>query len=469
MRSDVIVLGGGPVGLATAMLLARDGREVTILEKDPQSPPATADEAWERWERRGVGQFHQAHGMHPKFRHVLDAELPDVRDELIDSGARVWNPLSSLPLMDRSPRDGDDRFTAITARRPILESAMARVAEDTAGVKVLRGVAAEGPIAGTSLVDGVPHVVGVRTNDGAEMTADLIVDAMGRRSRFCDWVTSLHGRPPYEEASDVGFAYYTRHYRSADGTLPEFRGMPISLIGSILLLTLHGDNGTTMVAFAVMAGDRPLKALRNNDSFERVVRSIPHAAHWVDSEPLHDVIAMAGVLDRYRRFVIDDEPVVTGMVAVGDASQCTNPTAGRGMSVGLMHATLLRDSMRDTGDDPVALAIDFDAATEEQITPWYRQQVEADEQRASDFRAVIDGRDLPASSDPGAQMRTAFLMAAMSDPDVLRALFETTGCLALPHEVMARPEIAKKVEACVGLEPPQPRGPSRAELVALLS
>jgi len=33
--SNIVVLGAGLNGLATAMLLARDGHEVTILERDP--------------------------------------------------------------------------------------------------------------------------------------------------------------------------------------------------------------------------------------------------------------------------------------------------------------------------------------------------------------------------------------------------------------------------------------------------
>ena len=53
---------------------------------------------------------------------------------------------------------------------------------------------------------------------------------------------------------------------------------------------------------------------------ERVVRACPLQAHWFDGgEPIGDVEVMAGVLDKYRRFVVDDRPVVTGIVSVGDA------------------------------------------------------------------------------------------------------------------------------------------------------
>ena len=53
----VVVTGGGLIGLSTAMLLAKDGHQVTVLERDPNPPPATPAEAWELWERRGVNQF----------------------------------------------------------------------------------------------------------------------------------------------------------------------------------------------------------------------------------------------------------------------------------------------------------------------------------------------------------------------------------------------------------------------------
>src|SRR5688500_12710440 len=93
---SVIVVGGGPIGLLSAMLLARDGHDVSVLEKDADSTPPSADDAWGRWERGGVAQFRQAHYMQAKFRHLLDAELPDVRDEIAAAGGIRHSLLSGL-------------------------------------------------------------------------------------------------------------------------------------------------------------------------------------------------------------------------------------------------------------------------------------------------------------------------------------------------------------------------------------
>ena len=85
--SKVIVLGGGICGLASALMLARDGHDVTVLERDPAPPPESPERAWEAWERQGVVQFRQAHYMQPRGTRVLEAELPDVLAAIADAGA----------------------------------------------------------------------------------------------------------------------------------------------------------------------------------------------------------------------------------------------------------------------------------------------------------------------------------------------------------------------------------------------
>ena len=74
-----------------------------------------------------------------------------------------------------------------------------------------------------------------------------------------------------------------------------------------------------------------LKELRDVDCYTRVLRACPLQAHWLDGQAITGVLAMAGILDRYRRFVANGAPVATGFAAVGDAWASTNPSAGRGL------------------------------------------------------------------------------------------------------------------------------------------
>jgi 2-polyprenyl-6-methoxyphenol hydroxylase-like FAD-dependent oxidoreductase len=72
MADRIVVLGAGPIGLAAAMLLAADGREVTVLEKDHDDPPGSGEEVWQAWQRTGVPQFRQLHYLQARVRHLRE-------------------------------------------------------------------------------------------------------------------------------------------------------------------------------------------------------------------------------------------------------------------------------------------------------------------------------------------------------------------------------------------------------------
>ncbi|HEU0102059.1 MAG TPA: FAD-dependent oxidoreductase [Mycobacteriales bacterium] len=456
----IVMCGGGIVGLAAAVLLARDGHDVTVLETDPSEPPGDPAAAWDGWQRRGVAQFRQAHVLLPRVRQVLQQELPEAIERLLAAGC-VWEDvLHPLPptLSDQDDRPGDDRFRTVTGRRPVLEAVFAGLAADEPGVTVRRGTCVAGLLAAAG---PVPAVQGVRLEDGSELRADLVVDAMGRRMVSTAWLSGLGVRPQVE-AEDCGFVYYTRFYT---GERPQRFGPPLVPYGTFSLLTLPGDNGTWSITAFAATGDRELKALREPDAFTRVVQACPMQAHWLAGEPVTGVLAMAGILDRHRRLALEGRPLVVGLVAVGDAWACTNPSAGRGISVGLLHAQLLRQVVREVGlSDLAALAEAWDAATTQRVEPYYRGQVAADRARLAEMNALRSNTEMPA---PGPT--DIFATAAMHDPELFRAFVEVRTAMALRHEVLARPGIAERLDAPGDRAPMVLPGPDRSQLLAALA
>src|SRR5579863_1433113 len=156
--SRILVLGGGVIGLSSAMMLTRQGHDVTVLERDSEAIPESSEEAWHTWKRQGVAQFRQPHFLHAAARDIFDRHLPDVKQELLRADCVTFDYTSIMPpsISDRTRREGDERFITVTGRRPAIEYAVARAAERT--VPVVRGVSAAELLTGRPMAAGIPHI-----------------------------------------------------------------------------------------------------------------------------------------------------------------------------------------------------------------------------------------------------------------------------------------------------------------------
>ena len=444
---DIVIVGAGVVGLGTALLLANDGHQLTVLERDPESPPELASDAWDTWERRGVNQFRLPHFFLARYRTVLDQELPDVARAIAAAGGLRYNPLLALPETVRGPaRPEDANLEVLTGRRPLVESALADAAQAHSGITVRRGVAVAGLVTGHTSCSGVPHICGVRTDCGEQLTADLVVDMSGRRSPLPRWLIDTGGRPPREVAADSGFIYYSRHYRSPDGTMPVPLGPPLMTLGTISSVTLPADNGTWCVVIVAAAHDRALHGLADVACWERTVRALPLVAHWLDGEAVDErVRTIARIEDRHRDFVVDGRPVATGVVAVGDAWACTNPSRGRGASIGMLHGLALRQTLRDVGlGDPSQFVVAFDQATATQVEPWFAWSRFDSRHRLAEIDAAIRGEPYDPV-DRRWEMEKALTAAIPADPDSLRFFVRAALLLEPLEDSLASDSVADRV------------------------
>ena len=442
--------------MGSALGLARQGHDVTVFERDDTPMPESAEEAFE-WDRRGAPQVRHSHAFLARLRNMLRDDYPDVYAALLAEGATEMRFGDDLPPamtnFERLPSDDD--LVMLACRRTTFEWVLRRLALAEGRVTFKSGVAVEGLVAEDR--PGRPHVTGIRLSDGTAYAADLVVAAAGRRSALSDWLHDLGAPEVPEQVDDTGIVYFSRFYRLLDGMEHPPRTGPIGGdLGYLKYGVFVGDNRTFSVTLATPVDDDQLRKLLVDPAvFDATARRLVASASWLDgrAEPLTDgVHVMAGLVNRWRDYVVDGEPVATGVVAVGDAVLCTNPLYGRGCSTGFWGAHLLAQAVATFGDDDREVALAYDASLRAEIRPWYRAGVEQDAEARRVADAHLAGIDPDAdTSDPRTFMRGVFrdglLPAMRTDAVVLRGFFRTLNLLDSPDAMAADPEIGARVLA----------------------
>ncbi|MFC7658668.1 hypothetical protein ACFQV8_23025 [Pseudonocardia benzenivorans] len=222
------------------------------------------------------------------------------------------------------------------------------------------------------------------------------------------------------------------------------------------------------VAITASARDRELRGLRDPACWDAAIRLFDATAPWLDGEPVTGVDVMAGIEDRHQEYVVDGTPVVTGLVAVGDAWACTNPSLGRGASMGAVHAQLLRDVLAAHGtDDADTLVRAFADATATTLTPYLDSTLVFDRHRLAEIEAEIAGMPY-RTDDRGWAVSTALAAGAAVDPELARVHTMIGGMLATPGEVFSDAAVTGRVLEHAG-PPRRVGGPTREELVATVA
>ena len=455
----VAVLGGGVAGLASALLLARGGHDVTLVERDPlpTGPPLESP----TWPRRGISHFLQPHAFTARGCQELRQRLPDVHADLIASGAVV---VECGPKIPGGARPGDEDLQFLAVRRPLIEWALRRAVLAEAGVRVL----ADATVTGVQTERGQVTAVVV---GGEQIGCEVVVDAMGRRTPIAGWLSEAGVDCPPVESSECGVVYYSRYYRVRAGfDLPDGRWVlgPRGDLGYLGFSTFPGDNRTFAALLAVPRGVSEWRVLNDAEAFEAVVALIPGLRIWVNPEavePITDVLPLAGMRNSLR---VRGPGWPTEVFPVGDALSHTDPVLAHGLSFGLIHAAAVTDALAAHEDLGWAMAA-YDEAVLPELRRRYDLATELDSQR---FRGW-SGEPVDFAHHDGDYALFSIVAggaAAMADADVFRVVMRRLGLLdstlVLDDDLAMQQRIEQVFGQMISRGAP-PSGPSREELLTV--
>ena len=329
--ADVIVVGGGPAGAATAWALARGGREVLLLDKArfPRGKPCAeyvSPDALRHLDAMGV----------------LDAARAAGAPALV--GMRIHAPNGATLTGDfgaaRGFHGAHDRGLALT--RPVLDALLLNAARQI-GVRVEDGVAVRDVVR-----DATGRVVGVTTGDGRERRAALVVGADGLRSVVARRL-AVGGR--HHGAPRVALV---THYADVDG-MGDHGEMHVSPTGYVGLASV--EHGLTNVAMVIPAAAAK-GAASDPDGFVRawLLANTTLGPRLTRARAVTPVRTTGPFGWRVRR------AWVPGAALVGDAADFYDPFTGEGIHAALAGAALLTPyayagcAARDARDADIALA-----------------------------------------------------------------------------------------------------------------
>ncbi len=319
-RYDVVVVGARAAGASTAMLLARAGLDVLVLDRQGYGSDTLSSHALMRGAVARLANW----GL---LDTVWANETPVISSTVFSYGDRT------VPL-DIKPEPGVAGLAA--PRRTVLD----RILVDAARASGARVVHQASVLDLLRTADGRVDGVRVALDDGSELEvhADLVIGADGLRSTVARMVDA-----PITRRGEHASAYTVRYYTGFETDRNAFRWMYRPGVGGGVIPTSHG-------AVCLFTGMEP-------DAFRRTGRADVAAAHRdnaaalspelpaaIDAAtPIGPMRSFPGVRGQFRK------PHGPGWLLVGDAGYFKDPYAAHGITDAFRDAELVTQAVL-TGD-----------------------------------------------------------------------------------------------------------------------
>jgi len=323
IESDVVVVGGGPAGSATATHLARRGLHVSLLEKtsfprekvcgDGLTPRATRQLI-----RLGIDTSEEAGWLHNRGLRIYGGDRPFQLE---------WPDLADFPPygLVRPRADFDD----LLARNAVAS-----------GVTLYEQANVVEPV----IDDRTDRIVGVRTKDGREFRAPLVVAADGNSTRL-SLAMGLNRRD--DRPMGVAVRTYYQSPRHDDDYMESWLELWDGKPGESALLPGYGwifgmGDGTCNVGLGILNTSSAFGKTDYKDLLKRWLDNTPQEWGFRDQNMTMPVRGAALPMGFNR------QPHYTrGLVLVGDAGGMVNPFNGEGIAYAMESGEIAADAMAE--------------------------------------------------------------------------------------------------------------------------
>jgi 2-polyprenyl-6-methoxyphenol hydroxylase-like FAD-dependent oxidoreductase len=354
MVYDVIVVGARCAGAPLAMLLARRGHSVLLLER-VRMPCDTASTHWIRWP--GV-QWLDRWGL---LGRLISTGCPPIHRVFLDFDFQV---------LAGAPASSDGVAATYAPRRTVLDGLLVDAACE-AGAELWENFAVRDVVWEDGVVCGVRGV----TTDGREIIVRrrLVVGADGRNSTIARAV----GAPILEDRGILArstYGYWSSS--SSEGIRVYFRGRHG--------ISLWPTNGELTVVSLVFPRDEHRTVGRDGmaEHYLRSLAQVPEVAEAMRPATLEGPVRTAAVRNSRRR------AHGPGWALAGDAGHHKDPVSAQGISDAFADAAALADA--------VHLALIGEIPMEKAVS-WYESS--RDEDRLAAFQYTCDQAELRPFGD----------------------------------------------------------------------
>lgn len=301
-QANVVVVGAGPSGAATALVLSRAGHSVTVLDRahfprdktcgEGLMPPGVAV-------LRRLGVLDDVLATHP----------PRIRGVMYTHGADTPTAYAPFP----TPTDWSEQW-GLGVRRITFDSVLFDALRRTPRVTLVEGVRATGVLRNVS-----GRITGVTTDRGP-VIADVVIAADGLHSPLraaAGWTVTPRGEGRYGLAG-----HWKLDVRGLDRIIVTFADQQEWYQAPV---------GPDLLLVSTLAGRSRIGVTARN--YEASARAILPALHSAELA----VRPLAAGQFRQRPHTV----AADGLFLVGDAAGYDDPTTGEGISIGLLLAERL--------------------------------------------------------------------------------------------------------------------------------